>query len=148
MEKYNNIKNTDQFHYLTSIFSQIELLVVKSAIQTEISRLKSNIEEFAGHEFMAAIRFRKDFSVIQDYCEKFFDCKEEGLSYQLGCRYQNIDFTSSYNIDAEISFLEALLEVYNPKFKGEITLIKFLILDLQKFKVKFEEYDLTSLPKN
>ena len=73
-----------------------------------------NLKEFVGFEYMQALQFREDFSKIQDYCEKFFDCKEKGFSYELGCRYQKIDFDSVENIDGEINFLNSLLKIYSP----------------------------------
>lgn len=82
----------------------------------------------------------KHFKIIQDYSDKFFDCKEKGFSYELGCRYQKIDFDFTPNIDAEINFLKGLLKIYKPEFVEEIKLIENLIRDLKAFKTHFEEY--------
>lgn len=144
MEKFNNIKDTVQFPYLVSIFNQLELLNKKKDVgESYLSQLHNNIREFAGYEMIQAYEFYLAFEKIKDYAEKFYDCKEKGLSYQLGCRYSKIDFTYADNINGEISFLKALLEVYNEDFKDEISLIKSLILDLHEFHEAFQKYEVS-----
>lgn len=140
MKKYNEIKNTDKFTYLTCLFANIDALGEKHGETHLVTDTRQKLQEFAGFELMNAIRFRKHFSVIEDYCEKFFDCKEKGFSYELGCRYQKIDFDYTPNIDAEISYLKGLLNIYKPEFAQEISIIKNLIKDLEAFKPHFDEY--------
>jgi len=140
MEKYNKIRHTNKFSYLTTLFANLDALGKKHGETHLITDTRQKLQEFAGYEFMNAIRFRKEFEVIRDYCEKFFDCKEKGFSYQLGCRYQKIDFDFTPNIDAEIDYLKGLLKIYNPVFAQEINLIEKLIEDLEKFKPHFDEY--------
>lgn len=133
MEKINILrKGSDKFDYFRSA-----MIKLKTLKQTEIV---NDLREMAGHEFCAAHEYLMSFNVIQDYCEKFFDCKDQGFSYILGCRYQKVDFDFPQNIDAEIKYLRALLVIYNPKFNLEISLINALINDLIKFKPEFEKY--------
>lgn len=140
MKKYNEIRKTDKFSYLTCLFANIDALYKKLGDVHLVSDTHQKLEEFAGYEYMQAIRFRKHFAVIQDYCEKFFECKEKGFSYELGCRYQKIDFDFTPNIDAEINYLKGLLNIYKPEFAQEISIIKSLIKDLEAFKPHFDEY--------
>lgn len=131
MKKFNDIRQTEKFSRLVSMLSDIDALERKTNGSSILSHLKENLTEFVGHDFMQAIQFRKDFSKIQDYCEKFFECEEKGFSYELGCRYQKIDFDFPENIDVEIRFLANLLSVYSVEFPKEIELIKSLISDLK-----------------
>ena len=140
MEKYNKIKSTDKFSCLVNMFSNLDLLKMRGGNDSIISSIICDLEEFSGFEFMDAIRFRKELDIIGDYCEKFFDCDEKGFSYQIGCRYQHIEFDFTENIDAEINYLQGLLKIYNPIYIKEINLIKELICDLIKFKPKFDKY--------
>ena len=140
MKKFNNIRQTDKFSRLVSMFSDIEALERKTNGSAMLSHLKENLIEFVGHDYMQAIQFIKDFSKIQDYCEKFFECEEKGFSYELGCRYQKIDFDFTENIDGEIRFLTHLLSIYSSEFPKEIELINSLISDLEEFKPIFAKY--------
>lgn len=140
MKKFNDIRQTEKFSRLVSMLSDIDALERKTNGSSILSHLKENLTEFVGHDFMQAIQFRKDFSKIQDYCEKFFECEEKGFSYELGCRYQKIDFDFPENIDVEIRFLANLLSVYSVEFPKEIELIKSLISDLEEFRPIFAKY--------
>jgi len=140
MEKYNNIRKTDKFNNLTRLFANIDALYNKLGDVHLVSDTRQKLEEFAGYRYMQAVQFRKHFAVIQDYCSKFFNCKEKGFSYELGCRYQKIDFDITPNIDAEIKYLKGLLNIYKPEFVQEIVIIESLIKDLEAFKPHFEEY--------
>ena len=139
MKKFNNIRQTDKFSRLVAIFSDIEVIARKNGTAS-VSHLVENLKEFAGFEYIQALQFREDFSKIQDYCEKFFDCKEKGFSYELGCRYQKIDFDFVENIDGEINFLNNLLKIYSPEFIAEKELIYELISDLEEFRPIFAKY--------
>ena len=89
---------------------------------------------------MNAIRFRIEFEKIRDYSEKFYQSNEHGLNDVLGCRYANIDFDSTHNVDSEINYLKGLLRIYNHSFVYEIDLIEHLIKDLEAFKPHLDEY--------
>ena len=140
MKKYNEIRKTDKFSCLTSLFANLDALYEKLGDVYLVSNTHQNLQEFAGYEYVQAIRFRKHFAVIQDYCDKFFECKEKGFSHNLGCRYQKIDFDFTPNIDAEINWLKGLLKIYKPEFAQEISIIESLIKDLEEFKPHFDEY--------
>lgn len=140
MKKFNDIRQTEKFSRLVVMFSDIEVIARKNNGAAFVSHLVENLKEFVGFEYMQALQFREDFSKIQDYCEKFFDCKEKGFSYELGCRYQKIDFDSVENIDGEINFLNSLLKIYSPEFIAEKELIYNLISDLEEFRPIFAKY--------
>lgn len=140
MKKYNEIRKTDKFSYLTCLFANIDVLYKKLGDVHIVSDTHQKLQEFAGYEYMQAIEYRKHFAVIQEYCTKFFECKEKGFSYELGCRYQKIDFDLTPNIDSEINYLKGLLRIYKPEFKHQIKLIEELIIDLEAFKPHFDDY--------
>ena len=140
MKKFNDIRQTDKFSRLVAIFSDIEVIARKNNGAAFVSHLVENLKEFIGFEYIQALQFREDFSKIEDYCEKFFDCKEKGFSYELGCRYQKIDFDFVENIDGEIRFLTHLLSIYSSEFPKEIELINSLISDLEEFRPIFAKY--------
>jgi hypothetical protein len=140
MEKYNAFSRSDKFQDVVGILDQVERLQnfkSSSALQS----IYNKVIDLAGTGFRDAIEYRKHFRVIQDYCEKFFECKTKGgFSYELGCRYQKIDFDFPQNIEGEIKYLEALLRIYNPFFTEEISIINSLIIDLKEFITVFSEY--------
>ena len=140
MKKYDEIRMTDKFTYLDVMFNNLKEMKVKFGDSYLISNTQLNLMEFAGYEYMKAYRFKQHYDVIRDYCEKFFECKEKGFGYQLGCRYQKISFDFTSNIDGEINWLKGLLNIYSDNFPQEIQLIKSLIIDLEKFKPHFDEY--------
>lgn len=139
MEKFNKIRRTDKFNRFVEMMNGIEKLQ-KHQYTGILNEVYNNLKEFAGSELVRAFEYRKKVMVIEDYCDRFFDCKEKGFSYELGCKYQKIDFDFPENIDGEIRWLENLCNVYNPEFKDELLIIRELIIDLGEFKKYFTKY--------
>jgi hypothetical protein len=153
MEKFNVMSQTENFETKKQIFNdlrkQIELNNIKGIDQERINRVFNRFsEKFISNNVLEAIEYSNEFDEIKDYCEKFFDIKESneiGFSYELGCRYQKIDFDNSENIIGEIKYLKNLLKIYNENFPEEVKLIFQLILDLKDFYPKFIKYSNTEI---
>lgn len=90
--KFYDIRRTDAF---TDAFGVYSLLP-----ETYKYRIKNLISK----EVYAAILFSKyALRSIDDYCCKFFECKEHGFSYEIGCYLQNREYVHKYMISSDIS---------------------------------------------
>lgn len=71
--KFYDIKKTAEYKNADSVYTLLPI------------NYKYRMEPLIGKEVYAALVFKHNIlSKIEDYCDKFFDCKENGFSYELG----------------------------------------------------------------
>ena len=108
--------------------------------------IKSKIENLVSKEIYSALVF--DIYVldnIEKYCDDFFNCKERGLSYELGCYFQTREYEHDGMIDSDIQKFSALLNVYDKvSFPKECALVQSLIASLFEFKESWHNYEKTN----
>lgn len=101
------------------------------------------IKGLVNKEIYAALLFSHNVvRKIEDYCCKFFECNEQGLSYELGCYFQKRKYESRGFIEADIKRFNSLIEVYDSeKYPEECKLLQELVKDLQWFLRKWNDYE-------
>lgn len=121
--KFYEIKKTDEFIDADGVYILLP------------ENYKYRIKPLIRKEIYAALIFRHNvLSKIEDYCDKFFDCKERGFSYELGCYFQKCEYKHEGFIRSDINRFKSLLEIYNSdKFPEEYKLISELVNDLKSF---------------
>lgn len=121
--KFYEIRKTDEFKNAESVY----LLLPEN--------YKYRIEPLIQKEIYAALIFRNNvLSKIEDYCCKFFECKEHGLSYEIGCYFPKREYQYEGFIESDINKFNSLLKVYNSEqFPEEYKLISELVNDLESF---------------
>lgn len=104
---------------------------------------KYRIERLVSKEIYAALLFGKNVVCkIEDYCDRFFESKEHGFNYELGCYFQKREYESRGFIESDIKRFSSLIEVYNSnKFPQEYKLLQELVKDLQWFLEKWDSYE-------
>ena len=81
--------------------------------------------------------------LIEDNCDLAFDCPEHGISYEIGCYFQNKEYSCVRNVYGDINKFKSLLSIYNiDKFPKEVELINKIISNLQKFVTRCKTYEL------
>lgn len=129
--KFYDIRKTDAYKDAEGVYS---ILPYDS---------KYRIERLVRKEIYIALVF--DYNVvrkIEDYCSKFFDCKEHGFSYELGCYFQKMEYQSRGFIESDIKRFSSLIAVYNSdRFPEEYKLLQELVKDLQWFLEKWDSYE-------
>lgn len=121
--KFYEIKKTDEFSNAESVYTLLP------------TNYKYMIERLIRKEIYSALIFKHNvLSKIEYYCDKFFECKEHGFSYELGCYFQKREYQYEGFIESDISKFNSLLEVYNSeKYPEEYKLISELVNDLKSF---------------
>lgn len=129
--RFYDISKTDIFKDASSIFSMLP------------NEHKFLVERIVSKKIYAAIIFNhKVLSVIDSYCCKFFDCTDKGLSYELGCYFQNRKYESDGFIESDIRKFESLLKIYNASsYPNEFNLIRNLVQDLRIFLERWRIYE-------
>lgn len=121
--KFYEIKKTDEFIDADGVYILLP------------ENYKYRIEPLIRKEIYAALIFKHNvLSKIEDYCCKFFESKEHGLSYELGCYFQKRKYQHEGFIESDINRFNSLLKVYNSEqFPEEYRLISELVNDLKSF---------------
>lgn len=129
--KFYDIRRTDAYKDAFGVYSLLP------------AGYKYRIENLVSKEVYAAILFNQGaVKQIEDYCDKFFECKEKGLSYELGCYFQKKEYKWDCHIFSDIERFKALLSVYDKeKYPEESKLIEELISDLEEFKEKWVSFE-------
>lgn len=128
--KFYQIRATDSYRNAASVYFLLP------------DNHKYKIENLISKEVYAALMFNKVISKIEDYCDKFFDCTEAGLSYELGCYFQKVEYQNVSKIERDITKFERLLKVYDSvKYPKEYKLLEELIADLNSFAVDWKIYE-------
>ncbi len=104
---------------------------------------KYRIEGLVNKEIYAALLFSHNVvRKIEDYCCKFFECNEQGLSYELGGYFQKRKYESRGFIESDIERFSSLVKVYNSlHYPKEFDLLQELLKDLQWFLEKWDSYE-------
>lgn len=140
MEIINEIRNTEDYKNFKEIIDNLDDLIFKSDGNRVLLNTRKLILDFSDENYMKVFLYEKELRKIEDYCDKFFECSQNGFSYELGCKYQKIKFDSIDNIRSEIRWLEKLISIYDEFYKEEIKIILDLIDDLNKFKKYCESF--------
>lgn len=121
--KFYEIRKTDEYKNADSVYTMLPI------------NYKYRIEKLVSKEVYTALIFSHNvLSKIEDYCDKFFDCKENGLSYEIGCYFQKREYQHDGFITRDINKYTALLKVYDSeKYPEEYRLISELVNDLKSF---------------
>lgn len=121
--KFYEIRKTDEYKNADSVYTLLPI------------NYKYRIESLISKEVYTALLFSHNvLSKIECYCDKFFDCKEHGLSYELGCYFQKHKYQHAGFIESDINRFNSLLRVYNSEqFPEEYRLISELVNDLKSF---------------
>lgn len=121
--KFYEIIKTDEYKNADSVYVLLPV------------NYKYRIQSLVSKEIYTALLFKHNvLDKIECYCDKFFDCKEDGLSYELGCYFQKIEYKYKGFIESDINKFNSLLKVYNSeKYPKEYKLIIDLIEDLKYF---------------
>ena len=129
--KFYKIRKTTSFSYAEDVYMSLS------------EHDKYKIENLVSKEIYSALLFKFDVvSKIEDYCDKFFDCGEKGLSYELGCYFQKREYEHEGFIESDIRRFSSLLKVYNKqKYPKEYELICNLIASLAIFKERWLSYE-------
>lgn len=129
--KFYDIRSTDTYKDAFGVYSLLP------------DGYKYRIENLISKEVYAAILFNQSaVRKIDDYCCKFFECKEKGLSYELGCYFQNKKYESGQHILNDIDRFKSLLSIYDrKKYPEESKLVEELISDLEEFKEKWVSFE-------
>lgn len=129
--KIYDIKRTDKYKYAEGVYILLP------------DNDKYKIENLVSKEVYSALLF--NFHVlrkIEDYCCAFFECKEKGLSYEIGCYLQKREYQHEGFIQRDIDKFSALLKVYNKEtYPVEYNLITNLVNSLYWFQKKWESYE-------
>lgn len=104
---------------------------------------KMYLQDTVSKEVYSAILFANSvINPILDYCDKFFDCKESGFSYELGCYFQKREYQSDGFIQVDIGKFTSLLKVYNSnEYPQEYSLITQLVETLKVSKEKWLSFE-------
>lgn len=128
---FYEIRKTDEYRNAASVYTLLP------------ANYKYKIEPLVSKEIYTALIFGYNvISKIEDYCDKFYECKEHGLSYEIGLYFQKKEYTHNGLIKSDIEKFKALLKVYNSeKFPEEYRLINDLIDDLKLLLEKWLIYE-------
>ena len=84
MEKYNKIRHTNKFSYLTTLFANLDALGKKHGETHLITDTRQKLQEFAGYEFMNAIRLEKSLKLSEIIAKNSLIVKRKVLVTNLG----------------------------------------------------------------
>lgn len=129
--KFYDIRKTDKYIDARSVY---DLLPVD---------YEYKLKPLIGEDIYHAILFDKNvLSPIESYCEKFYDCHEKGMKYELGLYFQKRKYEHEGFITSDIRKFSSLLKVYNKEtFPEEYNLIAELVKDLNKFLRNWKTYE-------
>lgn len=129
--KFYSIKHTDEYRNAEEVWTLL----------SESYRYK--LENLVSKEVYSALLFYYNALLyIEVFCDKFFECKEKGLSYQLGCYFQKREYLCEGMIKSDINKFTALLTVYDKEsYPEECRLVRELIEALRKFEEKWKSYE-------
>lgn len=129
--KFNEISQSDKYQRTCEIYRLLP------------DRGKMYLQDIVPKEVYSAILFANSvINPILDYCDKFFDCKENGFSYELGCYFQKREYQSDGFIQRDIDKFTALLKVYNSnEYPQEYSLITQLVETLKVSKERWLSFE-------
>lgn len=139
-----SIRSKEIFKDALSIYQHLDRIQ-----HDALENLLKEVEEGGLYEAVAMqanVIFKADI-----LCDLFFDCKEKGFSYELGCYFQKHfdDYNNLAKIDSDITMLSHLLGVYDfqnypEEFKYiryAIEVLKWLYCNVRRFGMTDKEIE-------
>lgn len=129
--KFYDIRRTDAYSDAFGVYSLLP------------ENYKYRIENLISKEVYAAILFYNcTFRSVDDYCCKFFECKEHGFSYEIGCYLQKREYVYKGMISSDINKFSSLLSVYDKnRYPEESRLVEEFMHNLESILKKWEDFE-------
>lgn len=129
--KFYDIRRTDAYIDAFGVYSLLP------------ENYKYRIENLISKEVYAAILFSKYvLRSVDDYCCKFFECKEHGFSYEIGCYLQKREYVYKGMISSDINKFSSLLSIYDKdRYPEESRLVEEFVHNLESFLKKWEDFE-------
>ena len=110
MERLKKYRASDAISEYETICLKLKLCEGKLC-ETDIEQFSRAIEYFVPREISQSRPYLDQLSNVQSQCSKFWDLKCP-FSYELGCRYQKINFDFVSNVDGEKKWLKEIRKLY------------------------------------
>lgn len=129
--KVYEIKQTDLYHNSSEVYRCLS------------DSNKYKLQDIIPKEIYHTILFNKYvLTDIEEFCCKFFDCKEICLSYKLGCYFQNIKYEYHIQIENDLKKFKKLSNAIDyDKYPETSLLLDELIMTLEKTLIKYKEFE-------